>query len=146
MDDNPNISVDLRVRVAEYQSQRCWDTRSGVLVEPSKWLSYILRHGLPSRTFQEFNDLPMRADGLFPLHLLWDAPGATLSTKCHMDIIRCFMAIHTNPKKRFELVLEEAAAFVAANDVQWQIYAQQQVWNLEQNHYTMAMSTEGSFS
>jgi len=91
MDDNPNISVDLRVRVAEYQSPRCWDIRSGVLVDSSKWLSYILRHGLPSRTYPEFNNLPMRPDGLFPLHLLWDAPVATLCSKCHNDIIRCYI-------------------------------------------------------
>ena len=75
----------------------------------------------------------MRPDGLFPLHLLWDAPVATLSTKCYNDIIRCYMAIKANPKRRFELVLEEAAAFAAASDVQWQIYAQQQMWHLENN-------------
>ena len=58
----------------------------------------------------------MRPDGLFPFHLLWDAPVATLSTKCHADIIRCFMAIKNNPKRRFELVLEEVAAFAAAEN------------------------------
>ena len=36
MDDNPNISVDLRVRVTEYQSPRCWDTRSGM--DHSLWI------------------------------------------------------------------------------------------------------------
>ena len=71
--------------------------------------------------------------GCFHCTFLWDAPVATLSTKCHADIIRCYMAIKTNPKRRFELVLEEAAAFAAASNEQWQIYAQQQMWHLENN-------------
>jgi len=75
----------------------------------------------------------MRPDGLFPFHLLWDAPVATLSTKCHDDIIRCFMAIKYNPKRRFELVLEEAAAFAAAGNEQWRIHAQREMWHLEDN-------------
>ena len=37
------------------------------------------------------------------------------------------------PKRLFELVLEEAAALVAASDVQWQIYASQQTWHLERD-------------
>ena len=131
INESPNLSVDIRVRVAEYQSPHCWDSRSGFLVEPSKWLSYILRHGLPSRTYPEFFNLPIRADGFFLFHLLWGAPVATLSTKCDADIVRCYMAIRNNPKRRFELVLEEAAALAAAEDVQWRIYAQQEIWRLQ---------------
>jgi len=45
MDDSPNLSVDLWVRVAEYKGRRSWDTRSGVLVEPSKWFGMACHRG-----------------------------------------------------------------------------------------------------
>jgi len=43
------------------------------------------------------------------------------------------MAIKSNPKRRFELVLEEVAAFAAAENEQWQIYAQRELWHLKDN-------------
>jgi RNA:NAD 2'-phosphotransferase (TPT1/KptA family) len=43
------------------------------------------------------------------------------------------MAIKNNPTRRFELVLEEAAAFAAAGNEQWRIYAQRELWHLQDN-------------